>query len=287
MDSFRSEKGVIWGLTLALLALGALVAVPVARLGSTAALGSNKATQQVWDRYSADAGIEHALWRIQYQSGFQGSLNPTVTYTQSYNGRTVSLTVTAQTPPPPPPSPCQSGTGGQICISSSVSPASVTANVFQTFTYTLTIRNTGTSNVHLEEIGDLLPSTFSYSNGSAASSGIQFQQGQVLGEPTLGTQSGRQQLKWSFSSPLPFISAGQTATVTFQATATPPPGTYTNDAWVTASAESIGEVGTGETSPIVSSWPQFDLTSTAGSTTIRVRAEKQDIGMRIRSWQAQ
>ncbi len=289
-----SEKGQVWALTLMVLAASSLLVVPTMSWGSTSLRSSNAAQQRVQDRYSSDAGVEHALWRLQYQSGFSNAVVTPVAYSQSVNGRSASITVIAvatPVPPTPTPTPTPSGTsGGHISIVSQVSPSTITPYQATTFTYTLYIQNYGTSKVHLDDVGDLLPSTFSYVAGSVTNNGITKGSGNItLGAPAITIVNGQQQLLWSFSTPKPYVESGVTAVVTLKATATPAPGTYLNDAWVDPSPDTFGTItaSTGFASPVLALWPTYDIISTAGKVTTKARAELQTSGAVIKSWQVQ
>lgn len=287
MGRVRSQKGVIWTLALVLLALASLVVTPAVSQISGALAGTTKLDQRLLDRYASDAGVEHALWRLQYESGFEASLNPTVTYPQTLNGRTATISVTDVTPqPPPPPSPPPQQSGDALALDVTVTPQYAAPSQFTTFTYTLYIHNYGSNTVHLDKIGDLLPPGFTYVAGSSLSTGLIFSGNGPLGEPDVEDEDGRQELEWEFPSPRPSIDAGVTATVSFQATATLSMGTYFNEAEVDPQG-SLDDVLSGPTSPVVVRWSQFDITSAAGPITLRVRAEKPPTGMVIRSWQVQ
>jgi len=48
------------------------------------------------DHYAADAGVEHAIWRLTYESGFTQTVasGSPIVYSITVNGRTVMITVT-------------------------------------------------------------------------------------------------------------------------------------------------------------------------------------------------
>ncbi|MBI4337444.1 MAG: DUF11 domain-containing protein, partial [Chloroflexi bacterium] len=187
--------------------------------------------------------------------------------------------------PSPTPDPSQ---GNRVVISTTVSPSSVTPGQFTTFTYTLLIENVGTSRLHLEQIGSLLPPGFVYVPGSISSTGIQTSQGAlVLGEPTVTMVEGRAQHVWDFGTPLPWLESGATARVGLQAAATPLEGTYSSEAWVRVSAEQLGQVSTGEAGAVVAAWPQLDITASSGRVRLLVRAKVQDTDVVIVSWQVE
>ena len=272
------------------LAASALLVVPVASWTSTALLGSRRAEQRLHDRYASDAGVEHALWRVQYESGFADSLSPSVGYNQSFNGLATSIVVAAVATPIPQhtPTPAPTQSGAHAAVAPVVDPNSTTPGQPESFSYTLYIRNFGTAKVHTEIIGDTLPPGFTYSAGSVSSSGItKGSEPLVLGEPAIAIVAGSQQLTWQFTAPLPEIGAGTTATVEFGATASPAEGSYANEAWIETPPQQLGVVSSGPGSPVLAAWPQFDITSAGGLVTIKARAHKPDGGVVILSWQVE
>ena len=62
----------------------------------------NTATQEgLITHYSADAGVEHAIWRLTNESAFtQTVASGPQTYTLEINGESVTITVTQVTPVP-------------------------------------------------------------------------------------------------------------------------------------------------------------------------------------------
>lgn len=283
----KDEKGQILPLALAAMTLGILMVIPFLQYATTAVRGSGQYQEMAAAQYSADSGAEHAMWRIAYEDGFVDTLteeNPTVQYTLTVNGMEVPTTVTMMLAEPPP-DPGGGGDGEQswrVDVDKSVEPVSAPLGEPTTFTYTIYIENTGTSTVHLEGIGDLLPEGFEYV--PLSSSGV------TTAEPAVEYVEGRQELTWSFSSPLPSIGAGETATQVFQATATlVEGGIYWNEAWVIASPDSIEQIESGSSSPVGGGCSPYvyDITSSAGGREIRARVEPVDSEVAILSWQAE
>ncbi len=277
------------------------------RVGSGQAQVS-KSGDLVGDRYSADAAVEKAIWRLRYESGFASSTSPSAQFQQTLNNRTATVNVAAQGTPTPQPTPTATPpeTGGHIAIGSSVTPNWVPPGTPTTFTYTLYIQNYGTSKVHLDGLRDILPLGFTYVAGSVAQTGI-LKQGQgnppyVFGAPstvtiTVGlalvcppitadaTHAGRTQLRWTFGNPAPFVESGTTAIVTLQATATPTIGNYTDIGCVDASPVDIATVSTGEAAPVTVGWPEYDVMSVVDGVTIYARIQQTSTTTIIRSWE--
>ncbi len=118
--------------------------------------------------------------------------------------------------------------GTAIQLTKSVSPQVVSSNTQTTFTYTMTFTSEGTDPVDVSKITDLMPAGFSYVAGSS--------QGLATTDPSIvlknnGTQ---EELTWS-ANPIGTIAPGDSATLTFQATATLEDASYYNEATATVS----------------------------------------------------
>ena len=84
----QSESGRALVIALVALAVGVLLVTGFLYYVSTSQLATRAAHEQTTDRYSADAGVEHAIWRLNNEGGFTG------TYTITVNGQMVVITVT-------------------------------------------------------------------------------------------------------------------------------------------------------------------------------------------------
>jgi uncharacterized repeat protein (TIGR01451 family) len=116
--------------------------------------------------------------------------------------------------------------GDTVRVTKSVDPELVPANAEQTFTYTISIENTGVVDRTLKEIKDLLPPGFSYVESS--SSGITVTEPQE--KENKGPNNDRLELKWNVN---PFtVPAATTLTQEFKATATPDSGDHFNEVWL-------------------------------------------------------
>jgi len=282
----NSEKGQAFLLALVALGIGALVTAPFLGHASSSLIGSRVYREAIAERYSADAGIEHAIWRLKYEPGFADSLtaeNPTANDSITINNMTNNITITRiddTFPPEPPPDP-EGQQSWRIQVTKGVEPNSAPVGQPTTFTYTIYIENVGTSTVHIEKISDLLPLGFIYETGS--SSGV------TTEEPTIELEEGQQDLVWVFPTPHPFVDAGETVTQVFQAIATPEEDIYWNTAWVTLIPDSIGTIGTGSSAPVGGGCLPYvyDLVSTAVGTTIHAQVSISDTGVSIISWQVE
>jgi len=92
----RDESGQAVVIALVALALGILLVSGFLYYVSTSQRASRGAREQTVDRYSADSGVEHAIWRLTHEPGFTQTLESgaPVTYTIDINGQTVAITVT-------------------------------------------------------------------------------------------------------------------------------------------------------------------------------------------------
>ncbi len=283
----REERGGAFTLTLIALAVVSLLVLPMVSFASTSSISVGKRQQRLLDQYSAGAGVEHAMWRLQYDNTFHPLLIPSASYSQTYNSRSTNVTVKMYPTPTPNPNPTPNANGGGLCVDASVTPVQAPPGVQTTFTITSYLNDCGSSTVHMAGFTDLLPVGFTYVNNSASSTGIAFKQGALIGNPTTSMQDGQQLLTWTYSSPYPGISSGVVAHITVQAIATPPEGggPYYNQFCVNAQPSSLGTICMGGDAPIYIGWPQYDVSSSAGTSTVHVRAEDQNGQYVIRSWQ--
>lgn len=105
-DRRESESGKTLVIALLALAIGTMMVTGLLYYVSTGQRAVSAARQQITGRYSADAGVEHALWRIANQPAFRQALvlSGTQFYTQVVNATTVAISVTQTITDP--------GTGG-------------------------------------------------------------------------------------------------------------------------------------------------------------------------------
>ncbi|MDD5288984.1 MAG: hypothetical protein PHY28_07755 [Dehalococcoidales bacterium] len=91
------ESGQALPMTLAVLAVGALVIGPFLSQASTSLIGSRNYNTVIKDTYAADAGVEHCVWSL-IDTGLAGTLTLGVPYTyplpNQVNSITPSITVT-------------------------------------------------------------------------------------------------------------------------------------------------------------------------------------------------
>ncbi|MCJ7515735.1 MAG: hypothetical protein MUO89_07210 [Dehalococcoidia bacterium] len=97
MRILKSEAGQVLPMALVLLALGGLLVVPVLSLMSTNLVANRVVETNNYELYAADAGVEHALWNMQYNSdGFtlpNDGAPPTQLPEFTLNERTVDVQI--------------------------------------------------------------------------------------------------------------------------------------------------------------------------------------------------
>ena len=286
-------------MALALLAVGVLLLTPLVAHAGTSLTDSETCREEVLEYGTADAGVEHAMWRLKYEEGFAQALTdggPTADYAVSVNSTDVPISICMELtePPPPPPPPVPTWWFG-VAVGQEVEPGYTDPGVPTTFTYTLTVGNEAWLIVYeLEEIGVLLPEGFEYVAGS--SSGV------TGDDPTIGTLEGQPELTWTFSEPLPELLPGEVVTQTFQATATLDEGeTAWSWAWVEATGLLFGfipidleaflewlgiEPPEPEPCGITGSWKIYQIGSSDGDTSIQAEVMIDEEGeIIILSWQ--
>lgn len=92
----REESGQVLVMALIALAVGVLLVAAFLAYASTSQRASQGAREAMVDHYAADAGVEHAIWRLTYESGFTQTVasGSPIVYSITVNGRTVMITVT-------------------------------------------------------------------------------------------------------------------------------------------------------------------------------------------------
>ena len=92
----RGESGQALVIALIALAVGVLLVAAFLYYVSTSQRTSRGAQEAMADHYAADAGVEHAIWRLTYESGFTQTVasGSPIVYSITVNGRTVMITVT-------------------------------------------------------------------------------------------------------------------------------------------------------------------------------------------------
>lgn len=276
------SSGHVLPLVLGLLAMGSLAIAPFLSQISLTTRGFSTMRSLSFESYSSSSGIEHARWRLQFESGFADSINqssPTYTYNYSINNASANITINrvSPLPPPAPTAPPGRPQSERAAINYAIVPSSITAGETAVVTITITITNLDTSNIKFKQIGDLLPPGFTYISGTAS--------GVTSAEPVLQMVGGKQQLTWDWGPPQPGIPQGQSVQQIFQASALASEGFYYNDIWVWFVEDSIGIIYSPYLYPVVVEYKKYDVMSEAGHVTIKSRMGKNNLQVIPLSWQ--
>ena len=92
----QGQRGMALVLVLVVFGVGSLTIVPFLDFARTS-LQDPVVSSSSEDLYAADAGVQHARWRLLYEPGFADSMNqsdPSVSYSIVVNGVTVPITIT-------------------------------------------------------------------------------------------------------------------------------------------------------------------------------------------------
>jgi len=196
--------------------------------------------------------------------------NVRITPTNSQTGPTAKIIVGN-----PPSTGCP---GASLELTKTVTPT--TANLLETttFTYTISIENTGAVSLALQEIRDVLPwGGFTYVSG--------FSSGVTTSDPTETLLAdGRWELTWNISPGLT-TNPGETKTQTFQSRATLESDTHCNEVWVTTPETSPPETYSWPTACVTVPASKFDVESITGGVTVRVNTIISGSTSMVRSWQ--
>ncbi|MEA3309026.1 MAG: hypothetical protein U9Q70_05890 [Chloroflexota bacterium] len=96
-----NERGTTLVIALVIMGVAVLLIGAFLYYVSTSQRVTTAVKAELTDHYSADAGVEHALWRLTNESGFtQTVASGPQSYTLEINGESVAITVTRVTPAP-------------------------------------------------------------------------------------------------------------------------------------------------------------------------------------------
>ncbi len=206
--------------------IGLAVPLAVASIETSSQLSRSSRVydSRLTSMYSAGAGIEVALWEIMNDPDFDDNLSeqsPTKDLTVENDGNTVLVTVTKI---------YTDGTlqGQGVVVSKVVSPATASVNATTTFTYDITLQNEGTDTITVKKIYDYLPPGFTYA--SSTTSGPTTDDPDVSLGPEATCGSVPKKLTWNVPAQSETLAPSEEMTLTFQATAALPDGTYYNQA---------------------------------------------------------
>ena len=263
------QGGFTFALVLAVLAVGTLMIVPTLHLASTGALASSQARAALLEDYAADAGVEHAMWRMARDDAFMDLFtweNLTQQYTVATNGIDATVTVTLVLPEPP-----IFWTSSRIEVTMDSWPAPEDIEGGEEVTFAITLRNMGGSRVMTETVGFLMGldpwPAFTYSPGSVVITGTGwgFNRGLDFQTRVIGDW---QYIEMAYGAPRPRLDPGEWVTFTFQ-TQAPDFGSFWIQAWAIEQPASIDLVAA----------PGFWL-SLGGAVDFKIESRTPRVGLR-------
>lgn len=271
-DRVRRETGQAFPVVLMALGGGALMIGPLLGYVSTGLTGVRRGAEAAARYYAADAGVEHAMWRLRY-GGLTLATDSPFTYAySSVNGLPIDMIVVNKSPSTDAECARNQWPETQqerVTVARTVSPTTAPPGGPTTFDFSIRFRNVGTSNVHFYEIGATLPEGFTYVAGSAF--------GFTAGDPEVVDGS----LVWEWDTPLPNIRADELIVLNFQAVGTLDSGAYCDYcdvSWVIFEPEGIGCI-------VYRAGERFNIRATAGSTYIQSAILISGGNVRVLSWE--
>ncbi len=238
--SLGGQGGFTFALVLAVLAVGTLMIVPTLHLASSGALASSQARSALLEEYAADAGVEHAMWRMARDDAFADQFtwqNPTQQYSVTTNGVDATVTVTLVLPEPP-----TFWTSSRIEVTMDSWPEPEEIEGGEAVTFAITLRNVGGSRVMTETVGFLmgldLGPAFTYTPGSRVITGTGWRFDRVGLDFQTVVIGDWQYIEMAYDTPRPRLDPGQWVTFTFQ-TQAPDFGTFWIQAWAIEQPDSI------------------------------------------------
>ena len=267
----RDQRGLVLPLVLGVVAVGMAVVLPSLLFTSTGSVASSKARQNLMHSYAADAGVEHAMWRLAHDDDFTLALtpeNPTGSYNLVTNGVDTQVTVKLIIPPAP-----SYQTNDRIVVTLDIAPPRIPKNYAGTLLFTLTIANTGPSRVMTEQVGRValtLDPGFTYVPGTLSVD--QTHGGKWFNRPPLEFQSrieGEvQYLEKTYGSPRPRLDPDEYVVFTFQVD--PPDwGSFYIKGWTVQQPDSIDLVESPPFFLLIGAGSYFDILSQTPKIVVR------------------
>lgn len=254
--------------------------VPGSTTGFTTLTPSQPGSTFRWD---FNPGISFYYWEEKSMSFRASTTFPQQgTYTTEVDVRTdVPRGSTGPTAPIVVGNPSETGIL-RLKVTKTVAPQVIPPGVPTLVTYTISLENLSSKDpMQVQWVEDALPAGFAY---AGADSGFLLLD--TNGPDGTYVASGTRELwQWTFTPiGLLTINAGQIVTATFQTIATvDSPGTYANEVWVKAPGTT--QEYSWPTSGVIV--PQYDISTQAGGTTLKVVAQVSRGSHVIKSWQVE
>ena len=150
--------------------------------------------------------------------------------------------------------------GASASVVKSIAPVVAPSQTPQTYTYTISVRNTGATTFNLKELRHLLPEGFVYAQGSSS--------GMTSADPSVSGSSGQVSLTWAYGPEIT-IQPGASNTQVLQVVVTPASNEYYNEVWAIFN-EIPYVVYTGSTTAVDSYGELYQITSQVGGLTLLV-----------------
>ncbi len=268
----KNQKGMAFVLVLISLAFGSLLIVPTLRYVYTGLIQTSFSEEVLLEQYAADAAVEYSLWQLKYDvDGLIGQLNPENPSADTsiiVNGIEVPIT-TGRTQSPlgdtwPFPVPLSQQGIHLTTLLAIESPYFSEDGQTAYFPHVVYILNSGTSTLHMKAVFQQLDPRLTYLPGS-------------YDGPDAGLTETYVDDHWEldidFAEPLPTLAAENATFISFVASTSEyvEDDTYEGSGYVSYAAfgSEEEEVFEGECGPGTIGC-YYDITTTAGSCTIRV-----------------
>jgi len=285
----KGQSGQAFILVLIALALGSMIVTPTLNYVVTGLTDVRIAEEHLLEQYTADAGVEFAMWQLKYDiDGMASGLNPenpSSNTTVSVNGVEIPIqtSITQSSVGEDWPLPIPASVQGVHLDAALVieppyfSPDEETAY----FKHRVYMYNSGSSAVHLKAVFQQLDPQFAYLEGSYTG---------PEADLTMDYIGDQWELYFDFASPLPGLSENEATFISFTVTADGDiSDNYSSNGWVEYAAFE-GEEGAlfeGEYT-LTTIGHYYDITVTSGSYTILANVGVTEEGeVILRSYQFQ
>ncbi|MBI3744657.1 MAG: hypothetical protein HY261_10310, partial [Chloroflexi bacterium] len=297
----RSERGTILPLTLVIVAVTSLLAVPLMGYLSTVLRHGGSLNASLDGLYTQDAATEDSVYRLAHDQSLLDQLANagSAAYSVTVNGQTVQVTMQLnnQGSPAPAsaPAPSYHGNGANPLSWTFIQPPEINLAQGRSARMTFYASNDSASPVTVSQMLDVLPPAFVYA-GNQITGGFQDSQGSpfpiaapsLIGPPFSYTGSDpfnncvlasvnqgatQQRLQWVWpggANNSPQLPAHSTATIAFDVTVAglPASATYHDSPWLQTSQQQCGNLPQAGTPSSVSISYDALITADSGAHTV-------------------
>jgi len=233
----KGQAGQAFILVLILLAIGAIMIIPVLDLGRISLKSSQTVTRQSKELYAADAAQEYVMWKLLYTPYplelSQLGVDQPDEFSVDVCGTSVNVTVVLRA--------VASWRGVILIGDTPIKPTkTVSGPVSGIYTYTIELEQIGSdSSMGLDAVYDILPADFAAGDYQSGSSLLSVDNGpwqDVIGNPLIESFGGVERLRWpasgSFASPIREFTGGQVKKIQFKMASTSLKNNRTYYNWV-------------------------------------------------------